>query len=196
MEPAFERLRVHISEIASIDEAEFERLVGFFQQFRLPKKALLFSQGEVCRWFAFVHAGCLRTFNSDETGNEYTLFFAFPEWWVGDPTSFFGGTPARFSCQAIEASDLLRASREQFEGALESCPTFEHWYRIKMQRSYAAMQQKLVETNLQTAEEKYRLLLEKAPEIVQRIPQAYIASYLGIKPQSLSRIRKNITLSR
>jgi CRP-like cAMP-binding protein len=72
-------------------------------------------------------------------------------------------------------------------------PSFEKWYRIKTRKSYEAAQQKIIENQTRSAEEKYLDLLKRSPEIVQRIPQHYIASYLGIRPQSLSRIRKNLS---
>ncbi|MFN0030978.1 MAG: Crp/Fnr family transcriptional regulator [Flavobacteriales bacterium] len=142
--------------------------------------------------FAFVSAGCLRAFNTEKNGDEYTLYFAFAEWWIGDKTSFYSNTPARFSTQAIEDSTLLVARKEKWEWALANVPFFEKWYRDKTRKSYEATQQRLMDAHAETAEEKYIKLLEEAPEIVQRIPQHYIASYLGIKPQSLSRIRKNL----
>jgi CRP-like cAMP-binding protein len=121
------------------------------------------------------------------------MYFAFLNWWTGDKTSFYSGTPARYSVQALEDSVLFRADKKNWEEALEKIPTFEKWYRVKVRKSYEATQQKLIDSQTQSAEEKYLLLLERAPEIVQRIPQHYIASYLGIKPQSLSRIRKIIS---
>jgi CRP/FNR family transcriptional regulator, anaerobic regulatory protein len=192
----FERLRSHISAIAPISNDEFARLIGFFTPIRLKKKELFYMQGELCRYVAFVNEGCLRTFHTDSKGDEFTMYFAFPEWWIGDPESFYAGTPARFSCQALEECGLLRADKEHFEGALDQVPPFETFYRHKMQASYAAAQQKLIQAHSESAEEKYRRLVETAPDIVQRIPQVHIASYLGIRPQSLSRIRKNISRSR
>jgi CRP-like cAMP-binding protein len=188
----FERLRSHICQLIPIADDEFERLVSFFTPTRLQKKEAFYRQGERCSAFAFVVAGCLRTYHIDEKGDDFTIYFAFPEWWIGDPASFFGGTPARYSCQALEECILLRADREHFEGAIDAVPAFDRWYRYKMRASYAAAQQKLIESHAQSAEEKYLALLERDPEIVQRIPQSYIASYLGIKPQSLSRIRKGL----
>ncbi len=138
----------------------------------------------------------MRAYHTDKKGDEFTIYFAFSDWWIGDPTSFYGGTPARYSCQALEECVLLRADKNHFEAALDEVPAFEKFYRNKMRKSYAAAQQKLMDAHAESAEEKYIKLLKNAPEIVQRIPQIYIASYLGIKPQSLSRIRKTIASSK
>ena len=121
------------------------------------------------------------------------MYFAFLNWWTGDKTSFYSGSPSEnFSVQAIEETEVFRADKEKWERALDEIPTFEKWYRVKTRKSYEATQQKLIDTQTESAEEKYLKLLKNAPDIVQRIPQHYIASYLNIKPQSLSRIRKNI----
>lgn len=120
------------------------------------------------------------------------MYFAFINWWTGDKTSFYSDVPSRFSVQALEDSEIFRADRVRWEQALDTIPAFEKWYRVKTRKSYEAAQQKIIDNQTDTAEEKYLKLLVKSPEMVQRIPQHYIASYLGIKPQSLSRIRKNI----
>jgi len=189
---AIENLRDHIRQIEPISNDEFERLADFFSYSKLKKKEYLTRQNEVCKQFAFVLSGCFRAFNIDSKGEEYTMYFAFKDWWIGDKTSFYSNTPARFDTQALEDSELLVCGKANWEKALAEIPSFERWYRVKTRKSYEAAQQKLIDTHAESAEEKYLKLLKNAPEVVQRIPQHYIASYLGIKPPSLSRIRKNI----
>jgi CRP/FNR family transcriptional regulator, anaerobic regulatory protein len=193
MPTAYDRMRAHIASITSIDDDEFAAVAALFEPATLRRREHLYTQGEVCRWFAFMDWGCLRAYHTDERGEEFTLYFAFADWWVGDPESFFNGTDARHTAEALEDALLLRADNASFQRAIDTVPAFGRFYGMKMQRSYAAAQKKLVDVHMQSAEEKYRRLLESSPEIVQRIPQAYIASYLGIKPQSLSRIRKTIS---
>ena len=188
----FSNLRNHITETDFFSDDEFEKLISYFTIVNLKKKEYFTVQGELCRYLAFVNSGCLRAFHTDNKGNEFTMYFAFLNWWTGDKTSFYSGTPSRFSVQALEDSEILQANKEKWEEALDQIPAFEKWYRVKARKSYEAAQQKLIDTQTESAEEKYLKLVKTAPEIVQRIPQHYIASYLGIKPQSLSRIRKNI----
>ena len=188
----FSNLRNHITETDVFSDDEFEKLISYFTIVNLKKKEYFTVQGELCRYLAFVNSGCLRAFHTDNKGNEFTMYFAFLNWWTGDKTSFYSGTPSRFSVQALEDTEILQANKEKWEEALDQIPVFEKWYRVKARKSYEAAQQKLIDTQTESAEEKYLKLVKTAPEIVQRIPQHYIASYLGIKPQSLSRIRKNI----
>ena len=189
----FSNLRKHFAETDYFSDEEFNSFTSYLTPVIIKKKEFFTVQGEQCTYLAFVNSGCLRAFYTDDKGDEFTMYFAFLNWWTGDKTSFYSGTPARYSVQALEESVLFRADKKNWEDALEKIPVFEKWYRIKVRKSYEATQQKLIESQTQSAEEKYLRLLERAPEIVQRIPQHYIASYLGIKPQSLSRIRKNIS---
>jgi CRP-like cAMP-binding protein len=186
----------HIREIEPIRDDDFNALAAVFT-FRAARKRELFTrQGEPCQHFAFVASGCLRAFSVDEKGDDYTMYFAFKDWWIGDKTSFYSGTPARFSTQVLEDAELLVCDRNHWESALADIPVFERWYRVKVRRSYEATQQRLIEAYSETAEEKYLRLVERSPEIVARIPQRYIASYLGIKPPSLSRIRRKLATRR
>ena len=188
----FSRLRKHFEETDHFSDEEFETFVSYLTPVTLKKNEYFTRQGELCRYLAFVNSGCLRAYYTDDKGNEFTMYFAFLNWWTGDKTSFYSGTPARFSVQALEDSEVFRADKYNWEKALDEIPVFEKWYRVKTRKSYEATQQRLIDSQTESAEQKYLKLLKNAPEIVQRIPQHHIASYLNIKPQSLSRIRKNI----
>jgi len=189
---AVEMMKHHIREIEPISDSDFDALASLFSLRIFKTKDYFTRQNQVCKSFAFVASGCLRAFNIDSKGEEYTMYFAFQNWWIGDKTSFYSNTPARFDTQALEECALLVCERHNWEKALNDISSFERWYRVKTRRSYEAAQQKLIDTHTESAEEKYLKLLKNSPEIVQRIPQHYIASYLGIKPPSLSRIRKSI----
>ncbi|MBS1538150.1 MAG: Crp/Fnr family transcriptional regulator [Bacteroidetes bacterium] len=188
----FSNLREHFAETDYFSDEEFEKFTSYLTIKYLKKKEYFTKQGELCRYLGFVNSGCLRAFHTDSRGDEFTMYFAFLNWWIGDKTSFYSGTPARFSIQVLEDCEVFQADKKRWEEALDNIPIFEKWYRVKTRKSYEATQQKIIDTQTESAEEKYVNLLTNSPEIVQRIPQHYIASYLGIKPQSLSRIRKNI----
>ena len=192
MKNEFSKLKAHFDETDFFSDEEFEKLISSFEIATLKKKEYFNQQGALCKHLAFVNSGCLRAFHTNDKGDEFTMYFAFLNWWVGDKTSFYSGTPSRFSVQALEDSEIIYADKIKWEKALDEIPAFEKWYRVKTRKSYEATQQKIIDTQTESAEQKYLKLLKNAPDIVQRIPQHYIASYLGIKPQSLSRIRKNI----
>jgi len=188
----FINLRKHFDETDRFTNEEFEHFISFLTPVTLKKNEFFNMQNEHCRYLAYVNSGCLRAFYTDNKGDEFTMYFAFQNWWIGDKTSFYSGTPSRFSVQALEESEVFRADKIKWEKALDVIPSFEKWYRVKTRKSYEAQQQKLIDSQTESAEQKYLKLLKNSPEVVQRIPQHYIASYLNIKPQSLSRIRKNL----
>ena len=107
--------------------------------------------------------------------------------------SFISGEQALFNIQAIETSELILLSKENFQKVCETIPVFERFYRMLIQNAYVHSQKRISRIYKNSAEERYLNLIKEHPEIIQRIPQHYIASYLGIKPQSLSRIRKNLS---
>lgn len=185
----FEHLLQHIRSIVSISNDDFEQLTNFFEPSYLKKKNFFSFQNEVCRRIAFVHKGCLRNYHIDSKGDEQIIYFAFEDWWIGDLQSFYLQIPSQFCFQALEDSELLVSKKSEFQKALEVVPAFEQFYQIKIQRAYNKAQQELFE-KAETAEKRYLKLLKASPALFQRIPQHYLASYLGIRPQSLSRIRK------
>jgi len=189
----FIHLRKHFEETDHFTDKEFEHFTSFLTPVTLKKKEFFSHQDERCRYVAFVNSGCLRTYYTDKKADEFIIYFAFRNWWIGDQTSFYSGIPSRYSIQALEETELFTADKEKWERAIDEVPVFEKWYRVKTRKSYDAAHQKLIDSQTESAEEKYIKLLKRSPEIVQRIPQRYIASYLNIKPQSLSRIRKNIS---
>jgi CRP-like cAMP-binding protein len=186
----------HIREIEPMTPEDFMQLVSSFSACVLRKGEYFTRQHEVCTKFAFVATGCFRAFSTNERGEEYTMYFAFSEWWIGDKTSFYSESPARFSIQALEESEVLVCHKRDWERSLAEIGSFERFYRTKVRRSYEATQQRLIEAHTESAEEKYVNLVRRAPEIVARIPQKFIASYLGIQPPSLSRIRRKLARRR
>jgi CRP-like cAMP-binding protein len=191
----FEQLLEHISRTVPVSKSEFDLLSTFFHPTQLKKKEHLYKQNEVCRRIAFVNKGCLRNYHIDHKGDEQIIYFAVEDWWVADLQSVFQQVPSMFSLQALEDCDLLVSSKTEFEQAFAAVPVFEKFYRLKTQIAYTSSQRSVVEKT-ETAEDRYIKLLTKSPSILQRVPQHYLASYLGIKPQSLSRIRKKLASAR
>jgi CRP-like cAMP-binding protein len=191
----YEQLRQHINKVVSISTTEFDVLTSFFHPMHLKKKEHLYVQNEICRYIAFVNKGCLRSYHVDRKGDDQIIYFAVEDWWVADLQSFFLQIPSAFNLQALEDCELLVSSKAEFERAFEAVPPFEKFYRIKTQAAYSSAQ-KTVVGKTETAEDRYLKLLKTAPSILDRVPQHYIAAYLGIKPQSLSRIRKKISKAR
>ena len=92
---SFSLLLKHFTETDIFSDEEFEKLISFLTPVTLKKKEFFNRQGELCKYLAFVNSGCLRAFHTDQKGEEYTMYFAFLNWWIGDKTSFYSGAPSR-----------------------------------------------------------------------------------------------------
>ncbi len=180
----------HVARYVSLDPAETEVLLSYFTPRHLPKKALLLRQGEVSRHEAFVVRGCLRAFHTDATGKEHIIRFASENWWIGDLGSFHHGTPARYAIEALEATDLLVYTKADEEALLARLPQLESWFRQLYRSGIIALQQRMLDTISQTADDRYADFLRRYPSLEQRVPQYLVAAYLGITPQFLSQIRR------
>lgn len=182
----------HIQEKVSLTEKEKELIQTFFIQKRLRKHQYLLQEGDVCKYLAFVAKGLLRTYNIDEKGDAHMSVFGWEGWWLSDFNSFLSREPAVFNIDAIEESELLLISRLDYDAITVEVPIMDRYYRILYQNSLVTKERRLMSSITHTAEEKYLQLLALDPKIVERIPQNLIASYLGIAPETLSRIRKNL----
>ena len=188
----FDELHKHIARRVEITDDEFALCTTFMISRKLRRKQFLVQEGETDKYIAYVTHGCLRTYTVDEKGEEHILAFAIDDWWASDLQSFLTGEAATFNIDALEDSRLVLLDREAREKLMRAVPKMERFFRLLQEANYVATHRRISETLSKTAEERYLNFLKKYPQLVQRIPQKYIASYLGITPQSLSRIRKEL----
>ena len=160
---------------------------------KLRKKQYLLQEGEECKVFAFVEQGALRSYTVDEKGSEHILQFALEGWTISDLYSFLTGEPARYNIDALEDSELVLISRAAHEELLSTFPKYETWIRLQITGAYIAMQRRLTSVISLPLEERFAGFTSLYPEIVQRVPQHMIASYMGLTPETLSRVRKKMS---
>jgi CRP-like cAMP-binding protein len=188
----FELLLQSIKEKISISKEEFDFCKTLFFPKKLRKKQYLLQEGDVCRYTAFVEKGILRTFSVDEKGNEPILQFSMEGWWIADLYSFLTEESSQYNIEALEDCELLLITKENWEILLDKVPAFERYFRLLIQNNLIATQRRLMSSLSESAEEKYTKLINNFPGCIQRVPQHMIASYLGITPETLSRIRGQI----
>lgn len=174
-------------------EEEFTLILSFFRREYIPRKFYYLKAGQVAKYKAYINKGSTRTFTTDEKGGEHILFFSFEDWWVGDLESFYNQQPATLNIQAMEDCELLCLHKNDLERLGEQIPKLKTLFADKERKSFFANVQRLKEVKTFSAEDRYLNLINKHPEIFQRIPLQYIAMYLDIEPQSLSRMRKRLS---
>jgi CRP-like cAMP-binding protein len=192
----FEVLFQKFDEHIQLTEEEKQLCKTFFTPKKLRKRQYILQEGDVCKYVAFVEKGMLRSYTIDEKGNEHIMQFAFEGWWISDHFSFLTGESAVYNIDALEDSELLLISKQAEEKMLQKIPKFEKYFRILLQNSLIATQRRLISSLSQSAEERYNQLISVCPTIPQRVPQHMMASFLGITPETLSRIRKQIASSK
>lgn len=177
----------------NLTDVEFEKLSDWFVPIKLENKMQFVKEGQVSRNLYFVDSGATHTFIIDKKGETHTVQFGFEGYWVGDMYSFFSGNSAVFNLETLEPTTLFAMKHVDFEKACEQIPKFEMFFRILVQNGYLSSLQRIARSFSEDAEQRYLMLIKNHPDLPQRVPQYLVASYLGIKPQSLSRIRQNLT---
>ena len=188
----FDRLREHVSKLISITDEEFPACTSLMIPKRVRKGTYLVQEGDISKYLAFVTNGCLRLSVIDSKGEEHIVQFALEGWWITDLYSFLTGKPGEYFIDALEDSEALLIDSVSYEKLCTTIPKFERYFRILLQNNYIATHRRVLASIGKSAEERYRQMLEDYPTIVQRVAQRHIASYLGITPEALSRIRNRM----
>lgn len=181
-----------ISKTIELSESDKQVLRNNYLVKKLKKRQFFLQEGDVCKYAGFVTKGCLKTYTIDKNGDEHVFQIAIEGWWISDMYSHLTGEPATFTIEALEDCELLILDLEARETIFKQIPNYERFHRILLERNYVATQRRVNSMLSSSAEERYLAFINKYPQIVQRVPQLVIASYLGIAPESLSRIRKQL----
>ena len=183
---------IELNKKLSLTSGEEELFRKYIIPKKLRKKQYLLQEGDVCKYVTFVEKGMLRSYALDEKGTEKIFQFAPEGWWISDMYSFITAESATLSIDALEDSELVLISKSALDELRDKIPSFMAFSLNQIQTAYIALQRRLFDmVNLSTAE-KYTKLVQTYPDIVQRAPQHMIASYLGLTPEALSRVRRRI----
>lgn len=166
-------------------------LMEHFKPKKLRKRQYFLQEGDVCKYIGFIVKGSARTFAVDEKGHENVLKLSVENWWLADFESFYLLTPSRFNIEAMEDMEVLQSTNAQIEEFLKHIPAFSAMANVISQNYTIANQKRMQAAFSYTAEERYEDLISNYPHFLKRFPQNMIASYLGLSPETLSRIRKN-----
>jgi CRP-like cAMP-binding protein len=186
-------LRAYLEARASFTPDDLQFITAKFVPTTLRAGDFLQRAGAPARHSAFVARGCLRTYTIDAKGKEHIVKFAPETWWVTDLVSLSTGAPAEYFVEAIEDSDLLLVDLKSHEAIVETVPGYATAYRKGLQKHTAAKDKRIVSSLSASAQDRYLQFLETYPTLVTRVPQWMLASYLGVTPETVSRIRRKLT---
>ena len=192
--PMSSNLYHYLRQRMPLDERQFADMIPFFTPRKLEKNELLLREGEIPKWGAFVCSGCLRSYVVDDKGKEHVVQFAPENWWLSDMANMISRSPSPYFMDAIETSQVLLIDVPNFQKLRELVPAFADAFQTGIQKHMAAKDERIVASMTIDAETRYQQFLEKYPSIVQRVPLHMLASYLGISPETLSRVRKKQSL--
>lgn len=189
----FEVLRSYLLKMFPVTDEEFALFRKLFVPRELKKGEMFQREGDIVKYAVFVTKGCLRNNVIDNKGKEHVVMFAPENWWIADANSIMNGTPTTYFVDAIEDSVILLADKHANETIMDRIPAFAKSFQAGVQKHAAAKDKRIVQSLTATAEERYLNFLETYPTIAQRVPQHMLASYLGATPETVSRIRKNLS---
>lgn len=175
-----------------LEKNEQDYFISLLEYKKIKNKKIIHSEGNYCTNTVFVLNGCLRGYSIDKDGFEHILNFAPKDWWIGDLYSLLSNKPGIINIEAIEDSEILLLNRDKQEELYKNVPKFERFFRIIIEKSLVAYQQRIIDNLSLTAEERYHKFCEKYPMLINSISQKQIAAYIGITPEFLSKLRKEI----
>jgi CRP-like cAMP-binding protein len=169
---------------------EKEVLISRFSERQIKRRGFILQQGDVCKHFTFIVSGCFKMYAVDQAGKEHNLQFALENDWIADLASFYSEKASGVYIEAIEAAVILQIKHHDLLDLYINYHKFDRNFRIIVERKYIELQHRVLQNISITAEQRYENFLEQYPHFANRLPNTQIASYLGITPEFLSKIRK------
>ena len=182
----------NVSRHITLDKEEISYFTSLLSHKEVRRKEFLLQAGAVAKHINFIHSGALKAYYMDVKSDENIIMLAVDDWWITDMYSFTSGNPAIQYISAIEDSVVYQLQKSDFDQLLVKIPAFERFFRILMQNAYIREQLRVIQNLSMPAEERYLNFLKKYPQLVQRVTQKQIASYIGVSPEFLSAMRKRM----
>jgi CRP-like cAMP-binding protein len=179
----------NISKHIQLAEDEEKHFISFLKEKKIKRKQFILRENEVCENSIFVTAGCLRGYTIDANGFEHILQFAPPDWWIADMYSLISQKPGNLNIDAIEDTEVLLLSRKNQEKLFVDVPKFERFFRIITENSLVANRQRVLDNLSLTAQQRFATFCHHYPTLIEHLPQKLIASYIGVTPEFLSKVK-------
>ena len=187
-----QNIETYLSEILEIPKEEVSHCSNFYEPKKVVKNEFLLQEGDVCNATYFVEKGLLRMYSIDKNGKEHIIQFAPEKWLISDRSSLYFNEKSKYYIEAVEDSEVLLLKNDFFSNISLSFPNSAGNNDLLLQKHIRNLQNRVNSLLAETAEERYMNFIKMYPDILLRVPQWMVASYLGITPESLSRVRKEL----
>ncbi|MBD0851836.1 Crp/Fnr family transcriptional regulator [Maribacter arenosus] len=187
-------LIAHFESYLPFEEAEKALIESRVSRRKVRHRELTLTSGEICRYYTFVVSGCFRMYITDAEGKEHNILFAAEGDWISDIDSFHATTPSHSNIQALEVSEIIQIAQEDLYHLYLNILKLDRIFKVITEEKYVELQNRVFQNISSTAQQRYLSFLKQYPNLANRLPNTQIASYLGITPEFLSMIRKEITL--
>lgn len=184
-----EALIRNLNKYVTLNDEEVQIVLELFTPRKYRKHQYILQEGDLVRYENYIIKGLTRTYEVDEKGQEHIVQFGIEDWWIGDLYGYLTQTPTKVNIDCLEDTEVMQITAPNHEVLYQRVPKLERHFRIMIQNAYIASTRRISSTLAKTAAERYEEFIQRYPHIEQRVPNHQIASYLGITPQSLSRIR-------
>lgn len=188
----YKQIENYIRKEIVVNDSEMDVILSFFKPLLPKRNEILVTHGQTSPRMFFVGRGCLRIFFINEEGLDSTRYLAFEDNFATALVSFINNEPSFEFIQALEETDLLYINQKDFYNLIELVPSWEKFYRHYLEMAYITNTKRLMSFITMDAKERYKLLLKQNPELVQRLPNKMVASYLNISQETLSRLKSKI----
>ncbi len=185
----------YFNRMIPLNKEEKAVVLEYFKPRLYRKKQYVLQEGDICNQFSFIVQGCMRMYKVDPKGNLHIIQFASENGWLMDIASFHKKEPSQLSIDTIEDTMVLQISYDNLISLYKQFPKFSTIFRVLIENSFVALQQRMLQNISSTAEERYAHFITVYPHLTKRLPQTQIASFLGVSPEFLSRLRKRLMKS-
>src|SRR5262245_15807895 len=181
-------LRNHISKHSSLTDDQFDYFFSFFKPGSYKKGQVIIKEGDKVECEYFVVEGCLKSFFLNDEMKMFILQFSMPTWWASDHNALQNGTRATINVDCITNSEVLRISASDRDKLCNEIHQVEHFFRIRAQRGFIALQKRILSLMNSDAKHRYEDLMNQHPQLYNIVPKHLIAAYLGVSRETLSRL--------
>lgn len=184
----------HFTHYLALDSEEIEEVRHRFYERNIKRRQFILQEGDICKQYTFVVEGCFKMYKVDQHGKEHNLQFAIENNWIADIGSFHTESPSELYIEALEQSVILQINKPDLLHFYTHFPKFNRNFRVLIENSFVELQKRVLQNISSTAEERYLDFQAHYPELFNRISNVQIASYIGVTPEFLSKIRKDVAL--